>query len=106
MEELLEQPENNQDKPSKAEHLAPYQFKKGQSGNPNGRPAGKSVKERAQAMLRSMTDEEFEEFLHGIDKKTVWEMAEGKPKQDVDLQARLTMADVLDNIERDGQTPS
>lgn len=63
--------------------LRPYQFKKGQSGNPNGRPLGKSVKERAKLMLASMSDNEFEDFLHGLDKKTVWEMAEGKPKQDV-----------------------
>lgn len=83
-DELNEQQEN-----SKEHHLKPWQFKKGQSGNPNGRPPGKSVKERAQAMLRSMTDEEFEEFLHGIDKKTVWEMAEGKPKQDLDIDATL-----------------
>lgn len=90
MEELQEQPLSRHDilekekaAKNKADHLAPWQFKKGQSGNPKGRVVGKSVKERAQAMLRSMTDEEFEEFLHGIDKRTVWEMAEGKPKQDI-----------------------
>lgn len=98
-ENLQEQENNSKD------WLKPYQFKKGQSGNPNGRPPGKSVKERAQAMLRAMTDDEFEDFLHGIDKKTVWEMAEGKAKQDVDIQATLTMSDVLDSLEKDGQPP-
>ena len=32
-----------------------------------------------------MTDEEREAFLEGIDKKTIWEMGEGKAKQDVGL---------------------
>lgn len=86
MEELQEQQENNK----KGSHLAPYQFKKGQSGNPNGRPPGKSLKERARAMLNAMTPEEEQAFLEGIDKKTIWEMAEGKPKQDLDIQGEVT----------------
>lgn len=67
---------------AKAGWLAPYQFKKGQSGNPGGRKPGKSLKEYAKEMIASMTDEERQEYLHGIDKKTIWEMSEGKPKQD------------------------
>lgn len=70
------------------EHLKPWQFKPGQSGNPKGRTPGSSVKDRAQAMLRSMNDDEFEQFLAGIDKKTVWEMAEGKPRQDTDITTK------------------
>jgi len=63
----------------------PWLFKKGQSGNPKGRPPGKSLKERAKAMLNAMTEEEEQEFLAGIDKKVIWEMAEGKPRQDTDI---------------------
>lgn len=80
MEEDLKDQTNNR----------PWLYKKGQSGNPKGRPPGKSIKERAKAMLNSMNDDEFEDFLHGLDKKTIWEMAEGKPKQDLDIQGEIT----------------
>lgn len=84
-EDLQEQAQN-----SPGDRIKPWQFKKGQSGNPHGRPPGKSLKERAKAMLNAMTPEEEQEFLEGIDKRTIWEMAEGKAKQDVDLSGEIT----------------
>lgn len=82
-EKLQEQPENS------ANRIKPWQFKKGQSGNPKGRPPGKSLKERAKAMLNAMTEEEEQAFLEGIDKRVIWEMAEGKAKQDVELSGEV-----------------
>lgn len=96
MDDFSEQPLNSlevlkeQEKKNKAEHLASWQYKKGHSGNPGGRPAGKTLKQYAREKLASMTDEEREEFLNGIDKRTIWELAEGKAKQDMEISGELT----------------
>jgi len=63
----------------RADHLKPYQFKKGQSGNPGGRKKGsKSLKTYAKEYLESLPDEEKLDYMEGMDKKIIWEMAEGK----------------------------
>ena len=87
-EELQQQPKNN------ADHLKAYQFKPGQSGNPAGRPPGTSLKEFAKKYLAGMTDEERVAFFEGMDKHKIWEMAEGKAKQDVgvDHSGGITIA--------------
>lgn len=84
MEEELEEQGNI----SQADRIKPWQFKKGQSGNPLGRPAGKSLKERAKAMLNAMTPEEEQAFLEGIDKRIIWEMAEGKADTKTDITSK------------------
>jgi len=63
----------------------PWLFKKGQSGNPGGRPPGKTLKQYTREMLASMTDEERQEFLHGIPKIEIFKMAEGNPANATDL---------------------
>lgn len=79
MEETAKQQKNCR------EWLQPYQFKKGQSGNPSGRKKGKSLKEYAKEMLASMTEKERQEFMHGIPKETIWKLAEGNPYSTTDI---------------------
>lgn len=78
MDESNEQPNNR-----------PWLYKKGQSGNPSGRPKGSiSLKTWAKNKIQTMTDEEREEFLEGMDKKVIWAMAEGNPDTKTDLTTK------------------
>lgn len=83
-----------QSKSSKADHLKPYQFKPGQSGNPSGKPKGTvSLKKFAQKYIQELTDEEKLEFMRGLNKKDIWEMAEGKAEAQVkgDIEGEFTL---------------
>ena|SRR3990167_6834003 len=78
MEELVNQ-ENSKPLRDEKGRLLP-----GNSGNLNGRPKGKTLKEYKAEMFRTMSDEEKEEWLktHNVSGETQWKMAEGQPKQE------------------------
>lgn len=66
------------------DHLKPWQFKPGQSGNPGGmKPGTVSMKTWAKNYLSNLDEEERLEFMKGMNKTEVWKMAEGNPAQDI-----------------------
>lgn len=62
----------------------PWLWKKGQSGNPGGRPKGKGLKEYDREKFAAMSDEDKEAFLEKIPPELRYRMAEGNPHQTSD----------------------
>lgn len=85
-EEKKEITEKQQENSKVPAQLLPFAYKKGQSGNPEGRPKGKTLKEYCKDFLACMTEEERQEFLNGLSKETIWKMAEGNPQTDTTVK--------------------
>jgi len=99
-DEDIDTEEQGKNKDKRLEALKPYKYKKGKSGNPSGRPEGISLKEYARVKFRHMTDDEREEFFHGISKIELFKMAEGNP----DTKSAVVITDDLKPIEDDIKT--
>ena len=96
MEDTNKQGESS-DTPSIAA-LRPFQWRKGQSGNPMGRTKGKTMKEYARDLLSCQTEEERQEYLHGLSKDTIWKMAEGNPVTIADVNITENVAFTKEQI--------
>lgn len=85
--------------------LKPYLWKKGQSGNPAGRPKGKTLKEFAREYLMSLPEDEKVDYLASLPTDIVWKMAEGMPQTNSDITSGGKPIPLFSNVQPNDSNP-
>ena len=88
------------------DNIIPFIWKKGVSGNPKGRPKGKTLKDFAREYFACMSEEERIAYLKTLPTELVWRMGEGNPAQGIEgdpnkpliLQVSQETADLIHAI--------
>ena len=101
---MIENTPKKQPKRNPAEHLKPYQWKEGQSGNPAGKPEGSlsitaAIKRRLKELspdqkrtaLDWLADNIIQDALehNNAMRKLIWNYVDGMPKQSLEVMGEL-----------------